>query len=84
MRVIGRINYLEPVQSVSHRHTSRSCSPAAFALSSSAASVSGLIPFRAADAKRAQAPTLSFSSVGVSSWWLDNIHNVSVLGDHFD
>ena len=27
MRVIGRINYLEPVQSVSHRHTSRSCSP---------------------------------------------------------
>ena len=63
---------------------SRSCSPAAFALSSSAASVSGLIPFRAADAKRAQAPTLSFSSVGVSSWWLDNIHNVSVLGDHFD
>ena len=67
MRVIGRINYLEPVQSVSHRHT--------FPV---------LIPFRAADAKRAQAPILSFSSVGVSSWWLDNIHNVSVLGDHFD
>jgi hypothetical protein len=33
---------------------------------------------------RAEAPTLSFSKRDVSSVWPDNIHKVSVLGDHFD
>jgi hypothetical protein len=38
----------------------------------------------AAKAMRAEAPTLSFSKRDVSSVWPDNIHKVSVLGDHFD
>jgi hypothetical protein len=38
----------------------------------------------ATKAMRAEAPTLSFSKRDVSSVWPDNIHKVSVLGDHFD